>query len=81
MVLDTSREMQVEFSSVVGTRSKNYEEYIVSTLYPYELEDSLYESLLEDQLAKFNRYEFKHILAHMIYYKKEFSDRQVNMFC
>lgn len=50
-------------------------------MYPYELEDSFYESMLADQMSKFNRYEFKHILAHMIYHKKSFTDAQVTLFC
>lgn len=81
MTLDSSKQMDIEFTSVVGTRGKSYSEYVVSTLYPYELEDSFYDSMLQDQVTKFNRYEFKQIIAHMIYFKNKFTDNQVNLFC
>lgn len=81
MIIDPKRKLSVEFTSVVGTRNKNYESFLKNTLYNYELEDNFYEDLLEDQLANYNRYEFKQIVAHMIYFKNSFTNRMVDLIC
>lgn len=43
MVTNPQKKLSIEFSSVVGTRTKNYEVFLKNTLYNYELEDSFYE--------------------------------------
>lgn len=73
--------MNIEFTSVVGTRTKNYSKYIANTVFNYGLEDHFYEKLLEDQLDKFNRHDFKQIVAHMIYYKNDMTNEQVDLIC
>ena len=35
--VDTGREMTIEFTSVVGTRTKSYEKYIRNSVFNYEL--------------------------------------------
>lgn len=53
----------------------------MNTLYNYELDDLFYEEMLADQLTAFNRYEFKQIVAHMIYFKNVWSDKAVELIC
>jgi hypothetical protein len=77
----SGRQLSIEFSSVIGTRAKDYTSYLARTLYPYELDMSFYESLLEDQTYRFSRHEFKTIVAHMVYYKLEWSDKVVESVC
>lgn len=81
VVIDPKRKMSIEFTSVVGTRTKNYESFLRNTLYNYELEDNFYEELLSDQLSNYNRYEFKQIVAHMIYFKSAFTNQMVDLIC
>ena len=81
MTLGGHRAMNIEFGSVVGTRAKDYAPYLVGTLYPFELESQLYESLLEDQLSWYKRHEFKQILAHMIYFCDSLTDKMVEIIC
>lgn len=69
-----NKKMNIEFTSVVGTRTKNYTNYVTNTVFNYELDNSFYEQLLEDQLQKFNRHHFKQIVAHMIYFKSKMTD-------
>jgi hypothetical protein len=35
MVIDPKKKMSIEFTSVVGTRTKNYESFLRNTLYNY----------------------------------------------
>lgn len=32
-------------------------------------------------MSKYNRYEFKQVVAHMIYFKNSFTDRMVELIC
>ena len=72
--VDPKKIMTIQFSTVVGTRSKSYEKYIKNTLYNYPLEDEFYKSLLQDQLKLYSRNEFKMIVAHIIHFKDIISD-------
>ena len=36
--------------------------------------------MLEDQVQRYSRYEFKRIMAHCIYFKQEWSDKIVDLF-
>lgn len=81
VVLNSNKKMSIEFTSVVGTRTKSYAKYISNTLFNYELDDMFYEKLLENQQTNYNRHDFKQIVAHMIYFKNSLTNEMVQLIC
>jgi hypothetical protein len=73
--------LNIEFTSVIGTRAKNYERFIKSNLFRYALPEELYEDLLISQLKSYNRHEFKTIVAHMVYYSESLNDHIIKALC
>lgn len=79
--LRPKRTLQIEFTSVIGTRAKNYERFIRHNLFRYALPEELYEDLLLSQAKRYNRFEFKTIVAHMVYYCDSLNDHIVKALC
>jgi hypothetical protein len=73
--------LNIEFTSVIGTRAKNYERFIKNHLFRYALPEELYEDLLISQLKSYNRHEFKTIVAHMVYYCESLNDHIIKALC
>lgn len=55
-VINPNKAMNIEFTSAIGTRTKDYGKYLKNSLFNYELTDDFYEELLLDQLASYNRH-------------------------
>lgn len=66
---------------MIGTRAKNYERFIRHNLFRYALPEEFYEDLLLSQAKRYNRFEFKTIVAHMVYYCDSINDHIVKALC
>lgn len=75
------RTLNIEFTSVIGTRAKNYERFVRGSLFRYALPEELYEELLLGQAKRYNRHEFKMIVAHLAYYCDSLNDHVVKALC
>ena len=76
-----NKTLNIEFTSVIGTRAKNYERYVQKNLFRYALPAEFYEELLVQQEKKYNRFEFKQIVAHLIHYNDIISDYAIDAIC
>jgi hypothetical protein len=76
-----NKTLNIEFTSVIGTRVKNYEKYVKNSLFRYALTGDFYEELLLLQLRKYNRFEFKSIIAHLVQYNDQISDFAIDRIC
>lgn len=76
-----NKTLNIEFTSVIGTRAKNYEKFIRGNVFRYALSEQLYEELLIGQLRRYNRYEFKAIIAHLVQYCDALNEHIVRAIC
>jgi hypothetical protein len=80
-VLRPGKTLSIEFTSVIGTRAKNYDRFIRGSLFRYALPEELYEDLLLGQAKRYNRHEFKTIVAHMMYYCDSLNEHVIKALC
>lgn len=80
-VLRPGKTLNIEFTSVIGTRAKNYEKFIKNSLFRYALPEDLYEELLLAQIKRYNRHEFKCVVAHLVHYSDSLNDHIIQALC
>lgn len=63
-------ELELSLETSIGEVNKNYAEYLEECSFFFPLPEEVYSSLLEDQVNKYVRKDFKKTISHILYFQR-----------